>query len=139
MNPKRLAQLTCANWKSDGICAGVQIRKDLSLFADPELNGKICCVNEKRCSYFERFIIPEVTNLMDERGWPQLQQMKKAVAKYQFQVMNLSKDLRRCKRCKRPTPGMKPNEKFCQTCKAIRIAESKRDYKRRSRGEKARS
>ena len=133
MKPKRLAQLTCANWRTGGTCAGVQINKDLSQWIDPELAGKQCCVNEDRCSYFKRIVIPGIRGNPEH---PDHHKLMAGVIKYERAQKNLSGNVRRCKRCKRPTPGMKANQRFCPDCKRIRIAESKREYKRRSKGEK---
>ena len=128
MRPKRLAQLICANSKAGGICAGVMINPDLSQYIDEELAGKPCRVNGKRCCYFERIIIPQVLR-HTHKDHPQLQQMKGAVASYETMVMKLKIDIRRCRQCGKPSPGMKANEKYCANCKRLRILKSKRKWK----------
>ncbi|MBL7086487.1 MAG: hypothetical protein ISS28_05250 [Candidatus Cloacimonetes bacterium] len=129
MNPKQLAKQVCANY-SNGICIGVQIEKDLSQYIDLELYNKPCCVNEKRCSYFERIILPLVEMSKEH---PNLYAMKKAVTKYETKVIGLSKSLRRCKECKRPSPELKANEMFCVKCKRLRVLKSKRKYYRENK------
>jgi len=135
LNPKRLAQLICANWNVE-ICRGVQINKDLSLRIDPELAGKPCCVINERCSYFERILIPQVLHIT-HRTHPQLQQMKRGVANYETMVMKQKGNVRRCKLCKKHSPGLKPNEKFCLECKKIRKRKSDREALRRLRRKKS--
>lgn len=128
MSPAELAMRECANW-INGICLGVTINKDLSQWFDLNLAGKPCCVSCMRCPYFESVIIPLVrTNTKH----PHHIAMTNAVRKYEKKYYGKKLD-RHCKECKKPSPGMKKNQKFCPTCAQKRKLRSSRESKRLKR------
>jgi len=134
MSLSKLTQTVCVNYHC-GKCLGIIIRSDLSQYVDASMVGKSCCVRDCRCDYFEAFVIPAVRQMRSTD--PLKQSYEKAVYKYESKTLystsvseknsNMPKKIpRRCRQCKKPVFGMKPNEKFCPACKEKRINESKR-------------
>tara|TARA_Y100000031_G_scaffold143824_1_gene174611 strand:+ start:127 stop:576 length:450 start_codon:yes stop_codon:yes gene_type:complete len=141
MSPKKLAEKMCANYQQ-GTCSGIDILPDGSLTAITEsrlcngiprvmeIAGTLCCVAEQRCYYFERLVIPYVTTTA--KMHPDLPSMEKAVTTYWTKIAG-KKNLQSCKRCHKPSPSLKANEKFCSKCKTKNTRDSWRKSKRRAR------
>lgn len=132
MNLKTLCRNQCANY-INGVCLGVIINRDLSQKIDIKLAGKPCCVDKCRCHYFENIIIRLVRSC---RKHPDYLQMSKTVMVYEIKYIG-EKLVRHCRECKKPTPDMKNNQKYCTDCAHKRMAKSKRDHnklKRRKSG-----
>ncbi len=132
MNLKSLCRYQCANY-INGICLGAIINRDLSLKMDTDLARKPCCVDSKRCNYFEDEIIPLVSS---SRKHPDYLQMSKAVRMYETKYFEL-KLVRHCRGCKKPTPDMKNNQKYCTKCANERKQQAKREHKRLKRRKSA--
>ena len=128
MSPKNLAKMMCANYQQ-GTCRGIDILPDLSLSIDTEIAGALCCIGEHRCDYFERLVIPYV--IMAKKH-PYQPSMEKAVTTYWTKIAG-KKNLQSCKRCHKPSPSLKANEKFCSKCKTKNTRDSWRKSKRRAR------
>ena len=129
MSLKMLCRNQCANY-INGICLGAIINRDLSQKIDTKLAGKPCCVEKCRCHYFESKIIQLVRMSMKH---PDYLQMSKAVSIYETKYIEL-KLVRHCRKCGKPTPDMKKNQKYCTVCARNRIKEAKKKYKKLQRG-----
>ena len=128
MNLKSLCRNQCANY-INSICLGAIINRDLSQKIDIKLAGKPCCVDKCRCHYFESIIIVLVRT---SRKHPDFLQMSKAVRMYETKYIE-NKLVRHCRECKKPTPDMKNNQKYCTDCAHKRKQEAKRKHKRLKR------
>lgn len=138
MKPKSLVQKLCANWRSNGTCAGIEIGKDLRQWIDPEMAWKPCCVNKARCNYFERIIIPTVLKFLD-KNYPQLQEMKRAVAQYEVMVEKQKRKEdnagfeTKCRNCNEPFFTVAKNRIYCDHCREYKKQTAWRNHKRKSR------
>ena len=122
-----VAKKYCANL-NNGICSGVVIRSDLSQIACDDFAGKPCCVNEKRCPYFEKFIIPVAEKHISNTIEGELDTT--SLEYYQKYVMDPDRKMRKCKSCRR-LYLLKDKEQYCLQCKHKRNQKSWRESKRR--------
>ena len=131
MNIKKLCRQECANYVN-GICLGAIINRNLSQKIDIDLAGKPCCVDKKRCHYFESKIIPFVRMSKKHSDYSQ---MSKAVLMYETKYFE-KKLVRHCRECGEPVPDMKPNQKYCTVCANDKKQQSKRNFKKTSKAKK---
>ena len=134
MSPKQLARQECANY-DNGICSRVMINSDLSNAIDPELRGEPCLVSKTRCEYFEKCIVPLEKFVKHRNDGNEIQ---KAIKTYKSNIMGID-NFRRCRNCFEEVSGMKPNERYCSSCKVKRKRSTWRRSKRRSRCPQSRS
>lgn len=127
---KKIAEKFCANYGKrprHGKCDAVMIAPNLMQYIDGDYYDKPCCVDEKRCEYFERSVMGmmewyhKYTQTTDywtlRRGW----------IAYEKDV--LEKLLARCTQCKRSKAGFEKEEIICDVC----LDKNKRNSLKRTR------
>jgi len=132
MTPAQFARDECANMLTDGTCLGVTVGSLLDYGQPKTAAPRDSCriVEDKRCDYFERVVLP-LANHPSPTGDPGLQQ-KRAHARQEYLGRHsLARGgMRCCPDCGNPMPA---RHRYCESCAARHRREATRERVRQHR------
>ena len=131
----RLAGKYCSNWQQDGVCSGLDLADDGTLFRFRNEGCQCVLRIKERCSYFESAVLPIGDNEEWRKKNPgEARELEEGRDRYMRRCIGIPGLALKARVCPDCGTQIGPRKRYCHVCSDARKHETDRNYHREHRG-----